>query len=108
MLSASIRSAAHLRAPTPRKLESLETSFQQDLNGDGTDRHSSRRHGTTIEAFGATKLVQVGNDYFLNPVSGGTGPELMYGGAAPWARAEGVWLPIGAETDVKQTTRWRC
>ena len=40
-------------------LESLETTFQQDLNGDGTIGIPS----VTIEAHGSTKLVQVGSNY---------------------------------------------
>ncbi len=79
---------------TNTALESIETSFQQDLNGDGTIGIPVAT-GTTIEAFGATKLVQVGNDYFFNPVAGGSGPELMYGGA-PWAAGQ-AWAPIGVE-----------
>ena len=39
---------------------------------------------TVIEAFGSTSLVQVGSNYFLNPVAGGTGPELKYGGRLSW------------------------
>src|SRR5216684_3312383 len=35
---------------------------------------------TVIEAFGSTKLVQVGNNYFLDNISSGTGPELKFGG----------------------------
>ena len=36
---------------------------------------------TVIEALGSTSLVQAGSNYFLNPVAGGTGPELKYNGA---------------------------
>ena len=36
-----------------------------------------------IEAFGSTTLVEVGSNFFLDPVSGGSGPELTYGGT-PW------------------------
>ena len=79
---------------TSTALESIEVSFHQDLNGDGTIGVPTAT-GTTIEAFGATKLVQVGNDYFFNPVAGGTGPELTYGGT-PWASGQ-AWTPIGAE-----------
>ena len=79
---------------TSTALESIEVSFHQDLNGDGTIGIPVAT-GTTIEAFGATKLVQVGNDYFLNPVAGGTGPELTYGGT-PWASGQ-AWTPIGVE-----------
>jgi serralysin len=42
--------------------------------------------------------VQGGNNYFFNPVAGGTGPELKYGGAAFVAGATwGAWAPIGVE-----------
>ncbi|WP_316168113.1 MULTISPECIES: NF038122 family metalloprotease, partial [unclassified Bradyrhizobium] len=50
-----------------------------------------------IESFGATSLVQIGSGYFVNPVSGGTGPELKLGGAAIAAGQLGPWVPIGAE-----------
>src|SRR5665213_113783 len=73
-------------------LEALETSFHQDLNGDGVIGIS----GTTIESFGSTSLVQAGNDYFLNSNSTGTGPEVIYG-AAPLTVGEFAWTPIGAE-----------
>ena len=36
---------------------------------------------TVIESIGSTSLVQVGSNYFLDSISGGTGPELKYGGA---------------------------
>jgi hypothetical protein len=74
---------------TSTALESIEVSFHQDLNGDGTIGIPG-----VIEAFGATELVQVGNDYFLNPTAGGIGPELTYGGT-PFVAA--AWAPIGAE-----------
>ena len=40
-------------------LESLETTFHQDLNGDGT----IGLVGTVIESSGSTSLVKVGNNY---------------------------------------------
>ena len=49
--------------------------------------------GVTIELQGSTSLVQTGNNYFLNPVAGGTGPELKYLGT-PWTDGEwGSWSP---------------
>jgi serralysin len=79
-------------------LETMETSFHQDLNGDGTIGPPAAPTSTTIEAFGATALVQTGSNYFLNPVAGGTGPELKYGGAAFTANSTwGAWAPIGVE-----------
>ncbi len=59
-------------------LESLETTFNQDLNGDGTIGLVT----TVISARGSTELVEVGNNYFLESVSSGSGPELKYGGAS--------------------------
>ena len=66
---------------TSTALESLETSFHQDLNGDGVIGIPAAT-GTVIEALGSTSLVEVGNDYYLENISSGTGPELKYGGAA--------------------------
>jgi len=52
---------------------------------------------TVIESFGSTSLVQVGSNYFLDPVGGGTGPELKYTGAIVVASQYAPWTPIGAE-----------
>jgi hypothetical protein len=38
---------------------------------------------TTIEAFGSTSLVEIGNNYFLQP-NGGTAVELSVGGRRLW------------------------
>ena len=54
---------------TSTTLESLETTFQQDLNGDGTIGIPT----VVIQTDGSTSLVQVGSNYFLYPV-GGLGP----------------------------------
>ena len=59
------------RSGNSATLETLETSFHQDLNSDGVIGIPT----VTIEFFGSTSLDQVGNNYFLNPVAGGTGPE---------------------------------
>ena len=79
---------------TSAALESLETSFHQDLNGDGVIGPVVT---TVIEAFGSTSLVEVGNNFYLNSISSGSGPELKYGGAAVVAGQFGAWTPIGAE-----------
>ena len=73
--------------------ESFETSFHQDLNGDGVIGPVV----TTIEAVGSTSLVEVGNNFFLNSISSGSGPELKDGGVAVVAGQFGSWTPIGAE-----------
>ena len=76
-------------------LESIETIFHQDLNGDGVI--GVNLPTIVIESFGATSLVEVGTNYFLNSNSGGSGPELKYGGAAVTAGEFGTWTPIGGE-----------
>ncbi|WFU18942.1 M10 family metallopeptidase C-terminal domain-containing protein [Bradyrhizobium sp. CB3481] len=74
-------------------LQSLETSFHQDLNGDGTIGVPT----TVIETVGATKLVQAGVNYELDPMAGGSGPLLKTGGAVVISGQFGGWTPIGAE-----------
>ena len=69
----------------------LESSFQQDLNGDGTIGVPT----VVIEALGSTSLVEVGNNFYLE--SGGSGPSLKYAGADVVAGQFGAWSPIGAE-----------
>ena len=75
-------------------LEALESSFNQDLNNDGVIGIPST---TVIESFGSTSLAKSGNDFYLNSVSTGTGPELQYGGVAWVAGQWGGWTLIGAE-----------
>ena len=75
---------------TSTVLESLETTFHHDLNGDGMIGVPV----TTIESFGSTSLREVGNNFYL---SSGSGPELKYAGAAVAAGQFGSWAPIGAE-----------
>ncbi|WP_422000756.1 leishmanolysin-related zinc metalloendopeptidase [Reyranella sp.] len=70
-------------------LQALETSFQQDLNGDGTTGLVT----TTIEADGATDLVQIGDHFYL----GALGPQLSIGGAAVVAGANSPWTPVAVE-----------
>ncbi|MCS3726381.1 M10 family metallopeptidase C-terminal domain-containing protein [Bradyrhizobium betae] len=83
---------------TSNALQSMETTFHQDLNGDGTiGVPVSVPSGTTIEAFGSTALVQSGNNYFMNPTAGGTGPELLFNGSPVAAGQFSGWKPIGAE-----------
>ena len=73
-------------------LESLETSFHQDLNGD-----KIIGVGTVIEADGSTSLAVVGNNFFLDSITTGSGPSLKTGGVAVVAGLFGPWTPIGTE-----------
>ena len=82
---------------TGAALETLESSFHQDLNGDGVIGVPGVVGTTTvIESFGSTSLVQVGGNYYLDSISSGTGPELKNGGAVVAGQA-GAWSPVGAE-----------
>ena len=76
-------------------LQSFESVFHQDLNGDGFIGVVS---GTTtvIELFGSTSLTQVGNDYYLYN-SASSGPALKVGNVDVVAGQFGSWTPIGAE-----------
>jgi hypothetical protein len=85
-------------------LKSLETSFHQDLNGDGQIGASSAGTPTSptptpskvIESAGATSLVESGDKYYLNS-SSGSGPSLKYHGADFVDGTDGTWAPIAAE-----------
>jgi hypothetical protein len=72
-------------------LESLETTFGQDLNGDGTIGLTK----TVIQTDGSTSLTEVANEYFLYN-SSGVGPALKYEGTDVVAGEFGGWVPIGA------------
>ena len=80
-------------------VESLETSFQQDLNSDGWIGPPPPPP-TVIENFGSTSLVSDGSNYFLHP-TGGSAVALSYGGspvvAGQFDQFGGHWVPIGAE-----------
>src|SRR6202048_658495 len=72
-------------------LESLEPSFQQDLNGDGL-----------IGVPGATSLVQVGSNFFFYPVGQFSGPELSYNGTPFVAGQFGGLAPVGGEEHARR------
>src|SRR5665213_1074362 len=52
---------------------------------------------STIESFGTTNLVEVGNNYFLEGTAGAPSAELKYDGTAFTAGEWGAWSPIGVE-----------
>ncbi|WP_247526373.1 Ig-like domain-containing protein [Bradyrhizobium sp. 199] len=89
---------------TDSGLKSLETSFHQDLNGDGQIGTSTATAptsptpitGKVIESAGVTSLVESGDKYYLNG-SSGSGPSLKYGGADFVDGSDGTWAPIAAE-----------
>ena len=84
---------------TSAALQSIETSFHQDLNGDGTigpPAPPPPPPQTVIEGFGSTSLTEVGTHFYLYG-SGGTGPSLKYQGADYVAGQFGQVAPIGAE-----------
>jgi hypothetical protein len=78
-------------------VESYETSFNDDLNGDGTIGVTPASP-TVIESSGSMSLLTDGTSYFLRP-NGGTAVELSYDGA-PVTVGEfaqyGAWTPIAA------------
>ena len=71
-------------------LETLETTFHQDLNGDGTIGPTT----VVIQTDGTTALTEIANTYSL--YTSGAGPSLKYGGAAVTAGEFGTWTPVGA------------
>ena len=74
-------------------LQSLEPSFQQDLNGDGTTGVVT----TVLETFGSTRLSQAANAYLLSPVGGSSGPQIRFNGGLVTAGQFGSWVPFAAE-----------
>ena len=85
------------------QVELYETSFNADLNGDGTTGVASSNPpppsgSTVIESSGTMSLLTNGTNYFLQP-NGGTAVELSYGGAPVYAGEfdqYGGFLPIAA------------
>jgi Tryptophan-rich Synechocystis species C-terminal domain/Subtilase family len=71
-------------------VESLETTFGQDFNGDGTTGVTA----SLIKTDGSTNLLQIANNYYA--YVGGMGPELKYGGAAVTVGEFGIIAPVGA------------
>jgi serralysin len=73
-------------------LESFETVFQQDLNGDGVIGLTK----TVIQTDGSTSLTEIANQFYALDNSSGVGPTLQLNGAAVVVGQFGAWAPIGA------------
>ena len=82
-------------------LELIETTFNQDLNGDGTIGLTKTVIQTDTNSFGSTSLTAVANEYFLYSASG-SGPVLQADGAVVVAGEFGAWVPIGAVQTAKR------
>ena len=78
---------------TSATIEAFETSFHQDLNGDGVIGVPA----VVIESLGSTSLTEVGNNFFLYANGTSSGPAITLGGANISAGQFGTWTPIGAE-----------
>ena len=81
---------------TSAALESIEASFNFDLNGDGTIGVPLPSSATVIESSGTTSLLTDGTYYYLRT---GAGPVvyLSYNGAPVWVGEFGAWAPIAAQ-----------
>jgi cytochrome c2 len=77
---------------TSAALESMETSFNFDLNGDGIIGPAPP---TVIESNGSMSLLTDGTNYFLEP-NGGTAVKLSYNGAPVTVGEFGGWTPVAA------------
>jgi hypothetical protein len=83
-------------------VESLETTFGQDLNGDGTIGVTA----SLVQADGSTNLLQIANNYYL--YTNGSGPELKYGGAPVTVGEFGGIAPVGAiQTSTGYDIAWK-
>ncbi|WP_445216641.1 M10 family metallopeptidase C-terminal domain-containing protein [Bradyrhizobium sp. Pa8] len=79
-------------------LQSIETSFHQDLNGDGVIGVPAPAPATVIESYGSTSLAVVGSQYSLFANGASSGPIVTYGATQVIASGDaGVWRAIGAE-----------
>jgi hypothetical protein len=84
-------------------LESAETTFNQDLNGDGTIGLNTTLIQTDVNSYGTTSLGLVGNEYVIG--NGTTSVLLAYDGSP--VTTGGAWKPIGAvETATGYEVAW--
>jgi hypothetical protein len=82
-------------------LKSLESTFNQVLNGDGVIGPTTTVIQTDTNSFGSTSLTEVASQYFYLDGSGGSGPALQYADVNVTPGEFAGWNPIGA---VKKTT----
>ena len=89
-------------------IETSETTFHQDLNGDGVTGLNAQVIQTDSSTFGSTSLAAVGSNFALLAAGTTTGPELTYGGMAVWQDEFGSWVPIGAvQTATGYDVAWK-
>src|SRR5260221_14720069 len=65
-----------------RELPEQDESMQERVNPRIGEAQTRGALSAGSESFGSTSLVEVGNHFYLNSNSSGSGPELKYGGAA--------------------------
>ncbi|MBY0317396.1 MAG: VCBS domain-containing protein, partial [Reyranella sp.] len=88
---------------TDVSLQTLETSFHQDLNRNGEIGLTI----TTLEAFGATSLVEIGDLFQLRNLDQG-GPWLKLNAVPVADNQFGLWEPIAAEkTGTGYSVAWQ-
>jgi hypothetical protein len=90
--SGNFLSATGVLSGTDYTLESLETTFNQDLNGDNITGLSK----TLIHNDGSTDLTAVANRFFLYDHTSGAGPSLKLGGMDVVTGQFGAWSPFNA------------
>jgi Ca2+-binding RTX toxin-like protein len=86
---------------TSSTLKALETTFQQDLNGDGVigvaPAAATPASMILIETNGSAGLAQIGNNFYVGNASTGYNAELKFGGVAQVVDPTGLVAPLGAE-----------
>src|SRR5437667_338944 len=88
-----VSSPVGLAMATDASLQAIETTFHQDLNGDGVIGVNIPT--TVIEALGAFCLVQSGANYFYTLSLHDALPILKNAGAVVFAGEYAPWTPIG-------------
>ena len=81
---------------TSAALESIETSFNDDLNGDGIIGVPLPSDATVIESSGTTTLLTNGTYYYLQ-IGDEPAVALSYNGAPVTVGQFGAWTPIAAQ-----------